>query len=124
VPPHLAMEELTLATGIDQTCPGQFLDVMRDRGLGDGELLAQPQAGTFPLARDRLEQGHAPRVGQSLANQSELLGGQPRPLRWVRSHGIMIVELIDPVKGGARPGPARTVVIGFCASVGGAWPST
>jgi hypothetical protein len=100
------MQELTLAVGIDQACPGQLLDVMRDRRLGDGELLPQPQAGAFPLPRDRLEQGHAPRVGQGLADQSELLSGQPRPLRWARSHGIMIVELVDPVKG-ARPGPAR-----------------
>ena len=76
LPPYLALEILPFAARLDQSGADQLLDVMRDRRFGNGKLFPQLGASALPLARDNLEDGHAPRIRQRLGDQLELLLGQ------------------------------------------------
>jgi hypothetical protein len=74
--PDLAAKILAIPVRFDQPGPHQLLDMMRDRCLGHRKLFPQLATGAFLLAGDDLEYRHAPRIGQRLGDQLELLLGQ------------------------------------------------
>jgi hypothetical protein len=89
----LTLEVLPFPVRLYQAGPHQLLDVVRDRGLGNGKLLPQLGARAFTLTRDHLEHGHPTRIGQSLGDQLELLVSQGRAARSGIFHSSMVIEL-------------------------------
>src|SRR5439155_11294581 len=95
--------------GLDQAGPHQLLDVMRDSGLGDGEVPAEPRAGILLGARDRLEQGKPPGIGQGFGDPVELtLGEEAGGL----GHSSIYIKLQYDGQGGRpNPGPYAKCVV-------------
>src|SRR3989442_15095806 len=66
VPAHFVQLVLAFPASADQPGAEQFLHMVRNGALCDGELLAQSLTREFIRASDGLEQGDAARVGKRL----------------------------------------------------------
>src|SRR5262249_18351136 len=81
VPPDAVVDVLPFPPGLHQAGGHELLHMVGNGSLGDREHRPQPGAGALPATRDRLQQGHPPRIGECLADQDELRLGERRPGR-------------------------------------------
>src|SRR3954463_12764615 len=102
VPPNAIMDVLAIPPGLDQAGSHQLLHVMRNGSLGDREHRPQSGAGTLLTPGDRLQQGHAPGIGERLGDQGELRLRERRPDRRSHRHSLMFIELSNRRQGGTR----------------------
>lgn len=66
--------ELPLSPRLNESRAGQFLEMVRHRGLRDRKLLAQPLAAHLATVCDLLENLEAPGIGERLGNAFEAFG--------------------------------------------------
>src|SRR5690606_162407 len=82
---------LAVALGLDEPGLDQLLEVVRDRRLGDRELVAEGLIGALVLGGDDLEDGEAARVGERLRDALELTGRELTGCSGWHVHSFMIV---------------------------------